>query len=278
MMKLRFFIMKPRCLGMSILAVLTAFAILAAPLRAQDAPSIATRWWSVTHTHIHGSWGIVVADHTGTVLWQINQDSLMTPASTVKALTTGFVRASLGTKSITLDSTIRQINIHSINYGAEKLLLWGGGRTDAGKQLTEYVQGVTGLQSVYLVDGSGLSHENKVAPVVFTTYLARILQLPEGLHFPYLLPSNGMGTLKPLRIPAADVIQGKTGTLDGVSTLIGYINRPQDTLIVSIMYNGKSRSAAKLAEWDLFRQLSLYSATPTTKQIKKRKHNVHRAS
>jgi D-alanyl-D-alanine carboxypeptidase/D-alanyl-D-alanine-endopeptidase (penicillin-binding protein 4) len=111
-----------------------------------------------------------------------------------------------------------------------------------------------------LVDGSGLSEEDRVAPIVFTTYLARIPQTPAGKNFPLLLPANGFGTLRRLGsgLPGPGVVRAKTGTLTNVSTLVGYLGREDGTLIIAAMYNGTSEYSAKQAQWDLFRKLGAH--------------------
>ena len=77
-----------------------------------------------------------------------------------------------------------------------------------------------------VVDGSGLSHENRLSARVITALLLkvhrqRILQ-PE---FEKSLSVMGQsGTLKKRKPPVSGLrLRGKTGTLDGVSSLAGYL-------------------------------------------------------
>lgn len=162
--------------------------------------------------------------------------------------------------SAPFDSIAHEINTRSLNIGAEMMLLWGGGHDGPVSRLTDFVRRVTGLDSVHLVDGSGLSEEDRVAPIVFTTYLAKMPLTPAGKNFPLLLPANGFGTLRRLAngLPEAGVVRAKTGTLTNVSTLVGYLGRDDGTLIVAAMYNGGAQNAAKRAEWDLFRKLGAH--------------------
>jgi hypothetical protein len=51
------------------------------------------------------------------------------------------------------------------------------------------------------------------------------------------------------------VVRAKTGTLGRVSTVVGYLGRPEGTLLVSLMYNGSRPGAARQAQWKLFRLL-----------------------
>ena len=50
-------------------------------------------------------------------------------------------------------------------------------------------------------------------------------------------------------------MRAKTGTLGRVSTVVGYLGRPEGTLLVSLMYNGRRPCAARQAQWKLFREL-----------------------
>ena len=160
--------------------------------------------------------------------------------------------------SAPLDSLASEINRRSLNLGAELLLQWAGGPTEGPSHLTAHVQEVIGQTSgVYLVDGSGLSYEDRVSPSAFVSYLVKFPATAAGQNFPQLLPANGTGTLRQLNtgFPGEGVVRAKTGTLGQVSTLVGYLGRPEGTLVVSLMYNGSRPGAARRAQWNLFRLL-----------------------
>jgi D-alanyl-D-alanine carboxypeptidase/D-alanyl-D-alanine-endopeptidase (penicillin-binding protein 4) len=157
-----------------------------------------------------------------------------------------------------LDSLASEINRRSLNAGAELLLQWAGGRENGPAHLMDHIQEVTGQSDgVYLVDGSGLSYEDRVKPSTFVSYLAKFPTTNAGRNFPQLLPANGTGTLRRLNsgFPAPGVLRAKTGTLGRVSTVVGYLGRPEGTLLVSLMYNGSRPNAARRAQWNLFRVL-----------------------
>jgi len=157
-----------------------------------------------------------------------------------------------------LDSLASEINRRSLNLGAELLLQWAGGRDAAHERLTDHVHQVIGSDNgVRLVDGSGLSYNDRVTPSAFLSYLARFPGTAAGHNFPQLLPANGTGTLRRLNsgFPGEGVVRAKTGTLSQVSTVVGYLGRPEGVLIVSLMYNGNRPWAARQAQWNLFREL-----------------------
>lgn len=162
-------------------------------------------------------------------------------------------------RSPILDSLASDINRRSSNLGAELLLQWAAdGDPVPADRLTAHVQQITGDYSgVRLVDGSGLSGENRVAPITFVSYLARFPLAPGGRNFPMLLPPNGAGTLWRLgnSLPQRGVVRAKTGTLGNVSSLVGYLGRPDGVLLVSLIYNGPRVYDARQAQWRLFREL-----------------------
>ena len=161
--------------------------------------------------------------------------------------------------SPTLDSVASEVNRRSLNIGAELLLQWAAGRgPEAPAAITDHVRAVTGMgEHIQLVDGSGLSGQDRVSPATFVAYLAKFPHTAAGRNFPQLLPANGSGTLRRLRdgLPEAGVVRAKTGTLNDVTTVVGYLGRSKGTLLVSLMYNGKKTTAARKQQWELFRRL-----------------------
>jgi serine-type D-Ala-D-Ala carboxypeptidase/endopeptidase (penicillin-binding protein 4) len=160
-------------------------------------------------------------------------------------------------ESAPFDSVAVEINRRSLNIGAELVLQWAAASQTSGPSLlTQHVRDIVGPGAqVRLVDGSGLSELDRVSPMTQMLYLARYPQIRGGERFPLLLPANGM-TLRGLRSGLGrGVVHAKTGTLDRVATLAGYLGRPDGVLVISLMYNGRRTNAARAAEWELFRLL-----------------------
>ncbi len=156
------------------------------------------------------------------------------------------------------DSVAVEINRRSLNIGAELVLQWAAASQTSGPALlNQHVREVVGPQArIRLVDGSGLSELDRVSPMTQMLYLARYPQLRGAERYPLLLPANGIGTLRGLRYGMGKgVVHAKTGTLDRVATLAGYLGRPDGVLVISLMYNGRRTHAARAAEWELFRLL-----------------------
>jgi D-alanyl-D-alanine carboxypeptidase/D-alanyl-D-alanine-endopeptidase (penicillin-binding protein 4) len=154
------------------------------------------------------------------------------------------------------DSLASDVNRRSLNLGAELLLQWAAAH-DGPRMLTAHVQEVAGVSGgLHLVDGSGLSYDDRASPLTFVSYLAKLPTTPGGRNFPMLLPANGDGTLRRLRGGLGQgVVRAKTGTLGQVSTVSGYLGRSDGTMIVSVMYNGSRPSTARALQWQLFELL-----------------------
>lgn len=161
------------------------------------------------------------------------------------------------------DSIAMEVNRRSVNIGAELLLRWAAGPSNPAERLLEHVRQVTGdITGLKLVDGSGLSHDDRVTPLAFISYLAKFPLLPSGRGFPLLLPTNGMGTLWQLAkgMPGPGIVRAKTGTLGDVATVVGYLGRPEGVLLISLMYNGRRVYSARQQQWKLFRLLGAQGA------------------
>lgn len=160
--------------------------------------------------------------------------------------------------SAPLDSIASEVNTRSLNIGAEALLTWADPAPTAAQRLTEHVRQVTGDRTgVTLVDGSGLSGDDRATPWSFVAYLSKFPTTPAGRNFPLLLPANGSGTLSRLGagpIPPG-VVRAKTGTLGDVASLVGYLGHRDGMLLVSVIYNGPNVYGAKQQQWKLFRLL-----------------------
>ncbi len=178
-------------------------------------------------------------------------------AAELPAVDTGTALVLARVASPTLDSLATDVNRRSHNLGAELLLQWAAGHDRAAEQLSAHVRTVAGPgAAVHLVDGSGLSSEDRVAPATFVAYLAKV-GATAGRDFSQLLPANGTGTLRKLRagLPEQGVVRAKTGTLANVSAVVGYLGRPDGVLLVSLFYNGRRTYEARREQWRLFRIL-----------------------
>lgn len=125
------------------------------------------------------------------------------------------------------------------------------------KAVIEILQEHIGIDAsrIHIVDGSGISHKNQLAPDNFTSLLCWCRSQPFFKDFLDALPTAGRdGTLK-YRMTQPGIathIKAKTGTLSDVSSLSGYIIAHDKTpLVFSIMSNkvmGKSEQHKRLED------------------------------
>lgn len=97
-------------------------------------------------------------------------------------------------------------------------------------------------QDFFFYDGSGLSPQDEVTPRAMTALLRYVAAQPWGEQFRQTLPVGGVdGTLADrfAHGPLHGRVFAKTGTLDEVNTLSGYVTaRSGRTLVFSILCNG----------------------------------------
>jgi hypothetical protein len=154
----------------------------------------------------------------------------------------------LGTvSSPELEPVLRVCLRESVNPFAEAMVLGLGlGRhgapRDAGrKRIQEWLTG-QGVDPTRMLadDGSGLSRYDMTSARQMARLLAHDAHR-SGTRLTNLLPKGGEGTLRKRfrNLPDPALVTAKTGTLDGVSNLAGYLVRPgRDTLAFSFLCNG----------------------------------------
>jgi D-alanyl-D-alanine carboxypeptidase/D-alanyl-D-alanine-endopeptidase (penicillin-binding protein 4) len=98
-------------------------------------------------------------------------------------------------------------------------------------------------QDFFLYDGSGMSPDDRIAPRAFTRLLAYAAKQPWGMEWRNTFPIAGVdGTLEGrfVKSPLKGKMWAKTGTLDEVNTLSGYLTASSGkTLAFSILVNGR---------------------------------------
>jgi serine-type D-Ala-D-Ala carboxypeptidase/endopeptidase (penicillin-binding protein 4) len=152
-------------------------------------------------------------------------------------------------QSMPLFRTLQIINKHSQNLHAEMLLrtlgaeFKGDGDNEAGLQVVKEFLVESGIDSekIRLNDGCGLSRENLITPRFQTSLLQFLSTKPYfGLFRDTLAISGTDGTLKN-RLSEMEVrgsIHAKTGTLNGVTALSGYMTtKSGKNLVFSIFAN-----------------------------------------
>jgi len=136
-------------------------------------------------------------------------------------------------RSTSLATILMDMNKLSNNFIAEQVLRTLGaevkeeGSTEAGLQVVQEYLATLGVgpEDVALVNGSGLSRQAELRPSVLTAILVDMARDPQvGQEFASTLAIAGYdGTLWSRLRDEAGRLRGKTGTIDGVHCLAGYV-------------------------------------------------------
>ncbi len=154
-------------------------------------------------------------------------------------------------KSSPLSDVCRISNKPSNNFVAEAIYktvgaeLYGvpGTLAKGTRAIAEYL-GEAGIKpgSYRIVNGSGLTHENRITPSDLTALLRLIyFDVAVAPDFLTSLAIGGIdGTIRNrfLGTDAVGLVRAKTGTLTGVSALSGYVGDKDDVLIFTIFVQG----------------------------------------
>ena len=132
-----------------------------------------------------------------------------------------------------LPTAMRRANKRSLNMAAEAIFLRAGDGTWKGsaEMMTQTLTKSFGLAagSFTVVDGSGMSRANRIAPAAMTQLLAALVRRHDAMVLLTSLPIGGVdGTLAErfARGPCRTRVIAKTGTLSGASALSGYLLGP----------------------------------------------------
>lgn len=157
-----------------------------------------------------------------------------------------------------LAEVLRTCMVHSVNPYAEAAILAMGVRRPLGKiaprdqgkrRFRQILAGLGMPASITADDGSGLSRYNLVTAQAMAELLRRDMSHTEGYRATELLPRGGQGTLRHRfgRLPSPTWVSGKTGTLDGTSSLVGILRVPgRDTLAFAFLSTGFQGRASRI--------------------------------
>lgn len=151
-------------------------------------------------------------------------------------------------KSPPLFEMIKSMNKHSNNFMAEQLVKTLGakefgspGETLKGMDVIHKYLASIGVTNYFLENGSGLSYKNKIGSHELLKVMADIYN-DKGLREHYIdsLSIYGVdGTMKKWESPLfLGKLKAKTGTLNGVVTLAGFMPKGHDMVAFVIMLNG----------------------------------------
>jgi PBP4 family serine-type D-alanyl-D-alanine carboxypeptidase len=158
-------------------------------------------------------------------------------------------------KSRSLSILLQYVGKNSSNFTAEQITKMLGlkvygkpGSWDKGVEAIKLYLESIGIPSrdYEIVNGSGLSRRNRLSPIIIAQLLRVMLKdfatRSEFLVSQAIAGFDGTLRHRMTKSPAAGLFRAKTGTLDGVSSLSGYVaTHTQDLLIVAMTMNGRIR-------------------------------------
>ncbi len=117
------------------------------------------------------------------------------------------------------------------------------------------------LEHAYFVDGSGLSPHNIVSPHIMLNILEYINHNDDKLHFIELLPVAGVSGSMHWRAstsqpPLAKNVTAKTGTLQNVSNLMGFITTKSGKRVSFVIYTGALNYDQKTRDMVKYRRMA----------------------
>lgn len=160
-------------------------------------------------------------------------------------------------QSPTLAEIVKTVNHESVNLFAEHLLLQlsaektGVGSREKSIELVPQFWNEKGfnVSSLFIEDGSGLSHFNAISPAFITSVLVAMKNGKNSVSFVESLPNAGEGTLSSFstqKFPG-NTLRAKSGSMTRVRCYAGYLKTSSGKEIAfSIMFNHFSGSQSKL--------------------------------
>jgi D-alanyl-D-alanine carboxypeptidase/D-alanyl-D-alanine-endopeptidase (penicillin-binding protein 4) len=193
-----------------------------------------------------------VATGTGDFAGEREMPLNLTPGNFTSIAAPAEGRRILGAHmSVPIAEDITVTNKASQNLHAELLLrllgkLYGtDGSFEEGARVVRQFMVNAGIADAdfYLVDGCGLSNDDKITPRAFTRLLAYASKQTWGKEWRETLPEAGVdGTLdhRFTKSPVKAQMWAKTGTLGEANTLSGYVNAASGRMVAfSILVNGR---------------------------------------
>lgn len=181
--------------------------------------------------------------------------------------------------SMPLGYMMEELNRDSDNFFAEHVWraavakeLGVGSATGGGAAAAHFFARRAGIPygQLYQADGSGLSRHNRASAYALVRTLVYGHEAPwsELFHQSMAVAGGQHGTLRRLFVgtPAAGNLHAKTGYIQGVRTLSGYVRSASGEMIAfAFIYNGNNTSGARGAQQDLGVLLASYG-TPAGPQ------------
>ena len=181
------------------------------------------------------------------------------PAPEVAAQVVNGGRVLVSHESASLATIVQLMLLHSTNLTAEVIGLTataarGGDATSleaSARAMTEWMRAQSGAETAHFVDHSGLSDLSEVSAADMVNLLVKVGP-GSTLHAQLkdIAPLNARGEAL---TGAGYKIQAKTGSLNFVSSLAGFVTGPGDTVLAFAVFSGDVARRAEIAPDDMER-------------------------
>jgi D-alanyl-D-alanine carboxypeptidase/D-alanyl-D-alanine-endopeptidase (penicillin-binding protein 4) len=193
------------------------------------------------------------------------RDTSTNNAASIAKVTSAPLTAVVSEMLVNSDNNTAELLLKELGFAKE-----GVGSTDAGlKVVMSTLKEWKIDKDVVLFDGSGLASENRLSCDVFMSLLTRF-----DTSLPTLMATAGQtGTIRDAFTDQSlnGILRGKTGTLNGVKSLVGYVPiENTDPVIFSLMINKTgidNKTAYRPIWYALSDALSRAKATPRADQL-----------
>ncbi len=156
--------------------------------------------------------------------------------------------------SVPISLILKNLNTYSNNFTAEQIVKtiaaerYGtpGSHAEGLRLVTDFLR-IIGVdtQNLVLADGSGLSRKNRFTAKAMTDLLAAMYPRfdtgPDFLASLRVMGAYGVLSNRLAQSPAQGQIRAKTGTLNGVSTLAGYVASPGNKVFAYALFLNDNR-------------------------------------
>lgn len=193
------------------------------------------------------------------------RDNSVYDSLSIAKVTSAPLTAIVAEMLVNSDNNTAELLLKEIGYAKE-----GVGSTEAGLKVVMSTLSTWKIdKNVNLLDGSGLASQNRLSCDVFMALLTRF-----DTTFPTLMAIAGQtGTIRDAFSGQAldGILRGKTGTLNGVKSLVGYVPiENTDPVIFSLLLNRPgidNKNNYRPLWYAMSDALSRAKATPRTDQL-----------
>lgn len=208
----------------------------------------------------------------------LNRAGIKTKGKIIRGVAPANAKLLYSHKSQPLAVTLRELNRYSSNFMAEQIVKTiaanisgkpGAHRSALGLTKKFLLESGVNVEGVKLMDGSGMSRQNRLTARAITDLLEKMAGRfdigPDFISSLGIMGVDGSVGKRLIASPAKAFARAKTGTLNGVSSLAGYVEGKSGELFAYAILMNKNRCYYKKAdtiEDDIVTAIRLFGEDP----------------